>query len=77
MWHNQQSVGFMSRPRRANVDLMKMLPKSIRKELLALAKRPDSSIDYSDIPETQRSDWAGAVRGKFFQPLKRRKARHN
>jgi hypothetical protein len=56
---------------------MKMLPKSIRKELLALAKRPDSSIDYSDIPETKRSDWAGAVRGKFFQPLKRRKARHN
>ncbi|HWY05709.1 MAG TPA: BrnA antitoxin family protein [Candidatus Acidoferrales bacterium] len=47
------------------------MPKSIRKELMALANRPDSEIDYSDIPASTRKDWAGAVRGKFYRPVKR------
>ena len=50
---------------------MKKVPKAIRKELLALAKRPESEIDYSDIPATARKEWAGAVRGKFYRPIKR------
>ena len=50
---------------------MKKVPKSIRKELMALANRPDSDIDYSDIPATTRKDWASAVRGKFYRPIKR------
>lgn len=50
---------------------MKKISKSIRKELVALAKRQDSDIDYSDIPVTTREDWAGAVRGKFYRPIKR------
>jgi uncharacterized protein (DUF4415 family) len=50
---------------------MKKVSKSIRKELMALAKRPDSEIDYSDIPPSTRRDWAGAVRGKFYRPVKR------
>jgi uncharacterized protein (DUF4415 family) len=50
---------------------MKKVPKSIRKELMALANRPDSDIDYSDIPASTREDWAGAVRGKFYRPVKR------
>jgi hypothetical protein len=54
---------------------MKKTPKSIHKELKALANRPESAIDYSDIPATTRADWAGAVRGKFFKPHKARKPR--
>ena len=50
---------------------MKKVPKSIRKELMAIAKRQDSEIDYSDIPATDRKDWAAAVRGKFYRPIKR------
>lgn len=49
---------------------MRKVPKSIRKELIALANRPDSEIDYSDIPASTRKDWAGAVRGKFYRPIK-------
>jgi uncharacterized protein (DUF4415 family) len=50
---------------------MRKVPKSIRRELTALANRPDSEIDYSDIPPSTREDWAGAVRGKFYRPVKR------
>jgi uncharacterized protein (DUF4415 family) len=50
---------------------MKKVPKSVRKELMVLAKRPESEIDYSDIPATTRKDWTGAVRGKFYRPIKR------
>jgi uncharacterized protein (DUF4415 family) len=50
---------------------MRKVPKSIRRELMALANRPDSEIDYSDIPPSTREDWAGAVRGKFYRPVKR------
>ena len=49
---------------------MKKASKSIRKELIALASRPESDIDYSDIPETTPKDWACAVRGKFYRPVK-------
>jgi hypothetical protein len=54
---------------------MKKLPKSLRKELQTLASQPDSTIDYSDIPESKPADWASAVRGKFFKPQKKRKPR--
>ena len=50
---------------------MKKVPKPIRKELVALAKRRDTDIDYSDIPAATREDWVGAVRGKFYRPIKR------
>ena len=49
---------------------MRKVPKFIRKELMALANRADSDIDYSDIPPSTREDWAGAVRGKFYRPVK-------
>jgi hypothetical protein len=54
---------------------MEKLPKSLRKELRALAGQPDSAVDYSDIPETKREEWIGAARGKFFKPGKVRKPR--
>ena len=31
----------------------------------------EKDIDYSDLPSTTRDDWDGAVRGKFYRPIKR------
>ena len=49
---------------------MNKIPDSIRKELAALAAKPESEIDLSDIPATSEEDWQGAVRGKFYKPIK-------
>jgi uncharacterized protein (DUF4415 family) len=50
---------------------MSKIPKSIRKELAALAAKPETKIDLSDIPATGERDWRGAERGKFYRPIKR------
>ena len=39
--------------------------------LKALAARPDSEIDFSDIPEITDEQWKTAVRGHFYRPVKR------
>ena len=39
-------------------------------ELKALAERPDSEIDYSDIPPLDETFWARAVPNPFFKPVK-------
>ena len=44
------------------------LPLKIQQELLALDELADEDIDFSDIPEI--TDWTGAVRGKFYRPVK-------
>ncbi|MBU1664017.1 MAG: BrnA antitoxin family protein [Gammaproteobacteria bacterium] len=49
---------------------MKNVTESIRKELAALAAKPESEIDFSDIPATTEQDWQGASRGKFYRPIK-------
>lgn len=49
---------------------MNKVPESIRKELAALAARPESEIDFSDLPATKEQDWRGAQRGKFYRPIK-------
>lgn len=41
-----------------------------RASLKVLAARPDSEIDTSDIPEMTDAQWAGAVRGRFYRPVK-------
>ena len=46
------------------------VPESIRRELAALSSRPEKDIDFSDLPPTAPEDWAGAVRGKFYRPVK-------
>lgn len=38
--------------------------------LKALFERPDSEIDFSDIPEWTEEDFKNAERGKFYRPLK-------
>ena len=44
------------------------LSAEAQKQLLALGELADEDIDLSDIPET--TDWTGAVRGKFYRPVK-------
>jgi len=41
-----------------------------RQELEALAKMPDSQIDYSDIPPITEDAWKNAVRGRLYRPVK-------
>jgi uncharacterized protein (DUF4415 family) len=40
----------------------------VRSELARLATVPDEEINFDDIPEIR--DWSGAVRGRFFRPVK-------
>ena len=44
------------------------LTEEERAELRALAARPDSEIDFSDIPRTTAADWEGAIRNPFLYP---------
>jgi uncharacterized protein (DUF4415 family) len=39
-------------------------------ELRALANRPDSEIDYSDIPPLTETFWQNAVPNPFYKPIK-------
>ena len=39
--------------------------------LKALAARPDSEIDTSDIPELTAEEWKKGIRGRFYRPVKR------
>ena len=39
--------------------------------LKALAARPDSEIDFSDIPELTAEQWKKGIRGHFYRPVKR------
>ena len=49
--------------------MRKKSDKALALELKRLADMPDEDIDLSDIPE--RSDWSGAVVGKFYRPIKK------
>jgi uncharacterized protein (DUF4415 family) len=49
---------------------MNKVPESIAKELAALLAKPEEEINFSDIPATTEDDWKGAVRGKFYRPVK-------
>jgi uncharacterized protein (DUF4415 family) len=40
-------------------------------ELEALAARPDSDIDYSDIPPLDEKFWQNAARNPYFRPTKK------
>jgi uncharacterized protein (DUF4415 family) len=39
--------------------------------LKALASRPDSGIDTSDVPVMTEDQWRDAARGQFYRPVKR------
>lgn len=46
------------------------LTEKRKAELKALAKKPDSEIDYSDIAPLDEAFWARAVPNPFFKPVK-------
>jgi uncharacterized protein (DUF4415 family) len=48
--------------------MKKKSDKALALELKRLAALRDEDIDLSDIPE--RTDWTGAVVGKFYRPVK-------
>ena len=50
---------------------MSRVPEGMRRELAELSARPDGAIDFSDLPASSPRDWQGAVRGKFYRPVKR------
>ena len=48
--------------------MKKRSEKALARELKQLADLSETDIDLSDIPE--RTDWSGAVVGKFYRPVK-------
>ena len=42
-----------------------------KRRLAKLAARPESTIDFSDIPELTEKFWRNAVRNPFYRPVKR------
>lgn len=51
-------------------DTLPELTEERRKELASLDARPADQIDTGDIPELPDAQWAGAVRGRFYRPVK-------
>ena len=49
---------------------MSKVPEAVRKELAALAAKPEHEIDLSDLPATSAKDWRGASKGQFYRPVK-------
>ena len=41
-----------------------------RRRLSEVAARPDSEIDFSDIPLLKKTFWKNAVRNPFYRPVK-------
>jgi uncharacterized protein (DUF4415 family) len=42
---------------------------SVEEQIANFKQKDDKDIDFSDIPEVL--DWSGAVRGKFYRPIKK------
>src|SRR5271165_3455504 len=42
-----------------------------KRELAKLSRRPDSEIDYSDIPPLTQKFWMNATRNPFYRPVKK------
>lgn len=49
--------------------MKKELSAKLRKQIEGIKAIRDEDIDTSDIPEI--TDWRGAVRGKFYRPVKK------
>ena len=56
--------------RRVNRGKMPTLTRKQKAELTALEDRPDSEIDFSDIPPLTDEFFKNAVRGRFYKPIK-------
>ena len=53
------------------LDALPPLTDAQRANLRELAKRPESEIDLSDVPEMTDAEWKNAERGRFYRPVKR------
>ncbi len=51
-----------------NKDKIEPLSPALLREIEALEATPDDRTDLGDMPEV--TDWSGAVRGKFYRPVK-------
>jgi hypothetical protein len=56
--------------RNVNLASLPPLTEKQKAELTALAARPDSDIDFGDIPPLTDEFWKNAVRGKYYKPIK-------
>jgi uncharacterized protein (DUF4415 family) len=52
-------------------ETLPQITKAQAARLRALAVRPDSEIDLSDIPELTAEQWKKGIRGRFYRPVKR------
>jgi uncharacterized protein (DUF4415 family) len=59
-----------NRPPGSNAGNRRQLTTKQKRDLAALAARPDDRIDTSDIPELPLRAWKDAVRGSFYRPVK-------
>jgi len=46
------------------------LTEQQRAEIKVLSEKPDSDIDYSDIPQLDEAFWQNAVNNPFYKPTK-------
>lgn len=53
------------------LDTLPPLSEAQEANLKALAARPESEIDFSDIPLVTEEQWKHARRGEFYRPVKR------
>jgi uncharacterized protein (DUF4415 family) len=53
------------------LESLPVLTTKDRAKLKALAARPNSEIDTTDLPEWTNAQWKTAVRGKFYRPNKK------
>jgi uncharacterized protein (DUF4415 family) len=53
------------------LDTLPPLSEAQEANLKALAARPESEIDFSDIPPVTEEQWKHARRGEFYRPVKR------
>lgn len=49
---------------------MRTIPDALRAEIAALKEMSEDEIDFSDAPATTHEYWKGAVRGRFYRPVK-------
>lgn len=52
------------------LDTLPKLTEDRRKELAKMDALPADQIDTSDAPELSEAQWAEAVRGRFYKPIK-------
>jgi uncharacterized protein (DUF4415 family) len=56
---------------RYNRETLPALSEAQLSNLRSLSNRPDSEIDFSDIPEVTDEQVKNAARGRFYRPIKR------